>query len=326
MVISATYFDGKTSRGHAVELSVQSGMAVIGGRVQRQCPLVDLRVSERMRHAGRKVTFPDGAYLEILDDVAFNALLDTTGHRDSMVVRIQQSWRGALLACLITVAVLLLGYLYGLPAIAKVAAGMLPPAVERAIGHEALRFLDTRMLGPSALPAKRRDAIAARFAALAPPNGAPPFHIVFRSSGAGPNAFALPPDQIVLTDEIVTLIDDEDGLKGILAHELGHLHERHLTRQIIQTSAVSAVAAALVGDVSSVVAGIPAMMLYLKYSRDAEREADDYAIAMLKANGISPAALASAFEKLERKTGEPSPYLSSHPPADERIERIRNAR
>ncbi|WP_336493096.1 M48 family metalloprotease, partial [Methylobacterium nigriterrae] len=68
------------------------------------------------------------------------------------------------------------------------------------------------------------------------------------------------------------------------------------------------------------------MMLYLKYSRDAEREADDYAIAMLKANGVSPAALASAFEKLERKTGEPSPYLSSHPPADERIERIRNAR
>jgi predicted Zn-dependent protease len=232
-----------------------------------------------------------------------------------------------LAACAITVAVLLLGYLYGLPAIAKIAARMLPQSAERAIGREALRFLDKQMLGPSVLPAAQRDAIAARFALLAPPpNGAPPFHIVFRSSSVGPNAFALPPDRIVVTDEIVALIDDDDGLKGILAHELGHLHERHLTRQIIQTSAVGAVAGALVGDISSLVAGIPTMMLYLKYSRDAEREADDYAVAMLKANGIAPAALASAFEKLKKAAGEPPPYLSSHPSAEERIERIRNTR
>jgi Zn-dependent protease with chaperone function len=327
MAIPATYFDGRTSRGHAAELSVQAGVAIVSGDMQRQCPLSDLRVSERTRHAARKVTFPDGAYLEIGDDKAFRDLLDTTGHRDSMVVRMQQSWRGALAACAITVAVLLLGYLYGLPAIAKIAARMLPQSAERAIGREALRFLDKQMLGPSVLPAAQRDAIAARFALLAPPpNGAPPFHIVFRSSSVGPNAFALPPDRIVVTDEIVALIDDDDGLEGILAHELGHLRGRHLTRQIIQTSAVGAVAGALVGDISSLVAGIPTMMLYLKYSRDAEREADDYAVAMLKANGIAPAALASAFEKLKKAAGEPPPYLSSHPSAEERIERIRNTR
>lgn len=327
MAIPATYFDGKTSRGHSVKLSVQSGMAIIGGDVQRQCPLLELHVSERMRNAGRKVTFPDGAYLEIDDSTAFDKLLDETGHRDSFVVRLQQSGRGALVACAVTVTVLLMGYLYGLPVIAKLAAKLLPPAVERAIGRETLHFLDSRMLAPTGLPVEQRKAIIAHFASLAPLHpDSPRYEIVFRKSRVGPNAFALPSGQIVLTDDIVALMGDGDGLMGILAHELGHLHEHHLTRQIIQTSAVGAVTAALFGDVSSLVAGIPTMMLYMKYSRDAEREADDYAVAMLKVNDISPMTLASAFEKLEQKTGRPSPYLSTHPPADERIERIRHAR
>jgi Zn-dependent protease with chaperone function len=327
MGIPAIYFDGKTSRRFAVQLSVESGIAVVTGEAQRKCPLTELRVSERMRNADRKVTFPDGAYLEIGDTAAFTKLLSETGHRDSLVVRLQQSGRGALVACAITIAVLLAGYLYGLPIIAKFAAKLLPPAAEHAIGRETLHFLDSRMLAPSELPIEQRKAIIARFASLATPRPeAPRYDIVFRKSRVGPNAFALPSGQIVLTDEIVALMGNGDGLMGILAHELGHLHEHHLTRQIIQTSAVGAVTAALFGDVSSLVAGVPTMMLYMKYSRDAEREADDYAVAMLKANGISPMTLASAFEKLEQKTGRPSPYLSSHPPAEERIERIRNAR
>jgi len=327
MGIPAIYFDGKTSRRLAVRLSVESGIAIVTGEAQRQCPLTELHVSERMRNADRKVTFPDGAYLEIGDSAAFDKLLEETGHRDSFVVRLQRSGRGALIACAITVAVLLTGYLYGLPVIAKLAAKLLPPAAERAIGRETLQFLDSRMLAPSKLPAEQREAIIARFASLTAPHpAAPRYDIIFRKSQIGPNAFALPSGQIVLTDDIIALVGDGDGLMGILAHELGHLHEHHLTRQIIQTSAVGAVSAVLFGDVSSLVAGIPTMMLYMKYSRDAEREADDYAVAMLQANGISPTALALAFEKLEQKTGQSSSYLSSHPSPEERIKRIRNAR
>jgi predicted Zn-dependent protease len=82
----------------------------------------------------------------------------------------------------------------------------------------------------------------------------------------------------------------------------------------------------LFGDVSAVIANIPTVMLDMRYSRDAEREADDYAIAMLKANGIDLSGLITAFAKLETEGGGGSaPYLSSHPPASERIERIRRA-
>ena len=104
--VAARYFDGKTSRLHRVTLTVADGVAHLSGTVERSAPLAGLRVSERARHAARKVSFEDGAWLEIDDRAAFDQLLAATGHRDSHVVRAQQSWRGVLLALAVTVVVL----------------------------------------------------------------------------------------------------------------------------------------------------------------------------------------------------------------------------
>jgi Zn-dependent protease with chaperone function len=326
--IAASYFDGKTSRIHRVTLSVDdAGMATISGDAERHSSIAELRVSERTRSGRRKVTFPDDAYLEIDDAPEFDALLAATGYRDSAVVRMQQSWRNALIGLLITIAVLVLGYLYALPLASEIIAKALPQSVERSIGEGALEFLDTRIFAPSELPAARRDAITKRFAALMPPReGAPSYEIVFRKSRIGPNAFALPSGQIVLTDELVTMMGDDEQIVGVLAHELGHLHERHLMRRIVQSSAIGAIVTVIFGDASAVIANIPTVLLDMKYSRDAEREADDYAIAMLKANGLNVSHMADGFEKLNAKGDDGlSPYLSSHPPTSERIAHIRAA-
>src|SRR5207249_1872672 len=98
----------------------------IRGDAERQCPLSDLRVSERVARAARKVTFPDGAYLEIADNAAFNELLSNTGHQDSIVVRMQQSWRATLQVTVLLLALLVLGYLYVLPAASGWVANALP--------------------------------------------------------------------------------------------------------------------------------------------------------------------------------------------------------
>lgn len=324
--IPANYFDGKTSRRHAVTLSVSGGMLVLAGEVERQTPLEELRVSERMKNAPRRVTFSDEAYAEVLDNAAFNELLAGTGFRDSAVVGMQQSWRYAMAACILMLAVLGLLYVYGLPAVSEAVAKALPESVQRKIGAETLELLDRGMMAESKLPQAQKRALVDRFKRLATPKeGAPQYEILFRKSKIGPNAFALPSGQIILTDEIIELAGNDDAVMGILAHELGHLHERHLMRRIIQGSAIGAAAAALFGDVSSILVSLPALVLDLKYSRDAEREADRYAVAMLKVNGISAMHLADAFEKLGEKSGEPPPYLSSHPPTAERIDAFRRA-
>jgi Zn-dependent protease with chaperone function len=328
MQVAAHYFDGKTSRRHAVTLEVEQGIAHVRGEVERSSPIAQLRVSERFNRAARKVTFPDGAYLEVLDREAFAALLHATRHRDTLVVRIQQNWRATLAAAAALVLVVAASYVWLLPLAAEAAAKALPVEVDRKVGIGTLDFLDRHVMAPTALPAARREAIVARFKAMAAPlPEAPPFEILFRKSRIGPNAFALPSGQIVVTDEIVQLLDDDDALMGVLAHELGHVHQRHLMRRLIQSSAVAAVATVLFGDVSAVLANIPTLLLDMKYSRDIETEADDYAIAMFQANGMPRQKLAYVFEKLDDKGhGAIAPYLSSHPSSQERIRHILGAR
>jgi predicted Zn-dependent protease len=323
--VAARYFDGRTSRLHRVTLEVVDGVARLDGEVRREAPLAQLRVSERSR-AVRKVTFPDGAFLEIEDLPGFERLLRVTGHNDSMLVRLQQSWRAVLAATGATAALLLLGYLYALPGVAGWIAAALPEQAERQLGNGVLQVLDGRILHPSKLASARQQELRRRFAALVPPEaGAPTWQLLFRSSPMGPNAFALPSGDIVMTDQLLVLLNDEQAVMGVLAHELGHLHRRHMTRRIIQSSAVAATTALVFGDISSIMTTLPTLALDLKYSRDAEREADDYAIAMLRHNGIALDHLADAFARLDKYAGSQSPYLSSHPAIADRIARVRTA-
>ncbi|RXZ38168.1 Zn-dependent protease [Oxalobacteraceae bacterium CAVE-383] len=326
--IEALYFDGRSSRPHRVALSVDGGTARLSGDVQRDCELAALRVSERFRHAGRKVTYPDGAYLEIAaaDSPRFNALLDATHFDESPVVRAQHNWRMALGALAGVVLLLAFGYFYLLPAASKLIADNLPLSVDRRIGDGALALLDRHVLQPSALPLARQQAIIERFNALAPPGGTGPVHgykILFRKSILGPNAFTLPSGEIVMTDSLIALLKDDDSIMGVLAHELGHVHGRHLMRRLIQGSVIGGGVTLLFGDVSVVAANMSALLLDMHYSREAEREADDYAIAIFKTNGIPLSKLADVFEKLGHQGEEPIPYLASHPSSKERIAHIR---
>ncbi len=86
---------------------IDAGIVCISGEVQRQEPLTKLCVSERISGAARKITFADGAYLDIADNDFFTTLLTSNVYHDSLVVSMQQSWRTTLQEN----AALILGYL-----------------------------------------------------------------------------------------------------------------------------------------------------------------------------------------------------------------------
>ena len=326
--LAAAYFDGVTSRRHRVTLVVEEGIASIVGEVERQCALAELRVSEASRHGARIVTYPDGAYLEIEDKAAFSRLLASTGHRGALVARLQQSWRATLLAAAGMAIALLLLWRFALPLVADMVAAAVPASVEQALGKRVLEELDQRYFAASALPQSEQQRIAAQFAQLASAlDGAPPYRLLFRKSRIGPNALALPSGQIVLTDELVRRLgDDSEALMGVLAHELGHLQQRHLMRRVVHATATGAAAMALFGDASAMLATVPAVLLDLKYSRGAELEADDFAAGLMKAAGLDPARLAVALERLAGDGGRSEGYLSSHPATGERVVRLRGGR
>lgn len=324
-MLTGRYFDGHSSRLHRVTLTVSGDTATLSGDVERSCPLRELRVSERSTHAVRKVTFPDEACFEPDDRAAFDALLDATGHRDGVVVRMQRNWRTVLATFAGTVAVLVPGYLVGLPLAADYIAQAMPASVERKMGQGLLELMDQRMLQPSELEAARRQRLAASFARLrAPHAGAPSYQLQFRKSNIGPNAFAMPSGDIVLTDELVHALPDDGAVLAVLAHELGHLHRRHMSRRIIQGSVVAATGGLMFGDVNGMVSTASAMLLDLNYSRDAEYEADDYAADMLQHNGLPLRSLEQVFATLSREgKGPSSAYLSTHPLNEDRLARLR---
>lgn len=327
--VSARYFDGRTSRGRAVRLSVSDGtLAVDGDDIARRVALGEVRVSEPLTHAPRIVTFADAAFCEIADNSAFARILSDSGHRDSFVVAWQNRWRGAAIALVALIAVLFIGYRWVLPVVAELAALKVPLHWEEGLGREATAFLEKRIFSPTQLSSEKREAIVKRFDQIAPSDGRE-YEIRFRASKIGPNALALPGGVIYVTDDLIELAPDDDAVLGVLAHELGHIEQRHLMRRLFASAAVGATAAVLFGDVSTVLAALPAILIELDYSRAMEREADSYAIDLLRANGISTSSIATLFDRMQdahekRRPGNNWPaYLSTHPPTPERVELFR---
>jgi Zn-dependent protease with chaperone function len=338
MSLSADYFDGKSSRRQACSLRcTHEGVELLDaqGLLMRRAAWSEVEVSERSRHTPRQLAFADGAYAQAHDALALDDELKRTlyahgGKRESWVVRAQQSWRLSAYALLATGLLLAAAYLWGLPMFARAAAAVAPQSLERDLGEHALKSMSSKMMAPSELPEARqaelRAALAAAVERVKRQRGAaearmPEYRLEFRKSQIGPNAFALPGGIVVMTDELVKIAPSDDGIVAVLAHELGHVEHRHGLRSVIAVSMLGFVSAALLGDVSSIAAAVPALLGQLKYSRDFEREADAYALAFMREAGVAPAEMVRMFIALRnaRPGGESVEYLQSHPLTEDRI-------
>lgn len=141
------------------------------------------------------------------------------------------------------------------------------------------------------------------------------------------NAAALPARQIVLFRPILTTVESPDELAGILAHEIAHVRERHVTAALIRQFGVGMLSSLVGGNVGGQVDGF----VSLGFTRRAEREADDRAIDRLRSAQISPAPTARFFARLSEEEGgmgsfRPAlAYLSTHPLSDDREKLFRTA-
>lgn len=298
-MINATYFDGQSSRRQPVELLIHKRIvAIIGPDVRRSVRLSRIDVSEPLEHAPRILRLPGGGFVES-SDPGLERLLRKNGYREPRVVKWQRNWPLSLLALVSLLALLVAGYQWGLPWAADTVAQHLPAAIEKKIGDGEWRLIDNVYMEASRLDEAEQARLRKMFAALRQPRGEKtPYRLEFRYSKVGPNAFALPNGVIVLTDQLVTLAQDDLAVMGVLGHELGHLQRRHSLRRLLQAVGVGMAVNLVIGDVSSALATMPTFLLDQKYSRDFERESDQYAIDMMRANGLPLSPMAQLFEKM----------------------------
>ena len=335
MSVAAVHYDGKTSRRSAVELDFDgASIRVLGSGVERAWPWAEVRISSRVGNTSRHLDFPDGSQCETADNDAIDAWLAAQpGASRFSVHRIERRLRYALAAVALTGIAVWLGFAYGIPALAKQVAFRLPASTERLIGADALRALDQTLLGPSTLPSGRAAQLQKLFSGVtADLEGASSYRLELRAGRRlGANALALPSGIIVMTDELVALADDDRQLVAVLAHELGHMRQRHALRSVLQNSTAAVLFAVAVGDLTSVTsfaAALPTMLLQAKYSREFETEADEFALAYLAKKGIAPDAFSALLERLQRAEGATAglDYFSTNPATRERVERSRAKR
>ena len=150
------------------------------------------------------------------------------------------------------------------------------------------------------------------------------------------NAFALPGGYFGVHLGLIGLVANRDELASVLAHELTHVTQRHISRSITQQGRQTPVmiAAMILGAVAArknpdavnaVITGSQAVAIQgqLNFSRDMEREADRLGMGLMQPAGFAPQGFIGMFEKLQQSARLSDsgnfPYLRSHPMTTERM-------
>jgi len=146
------------------------------------------------------------------------------------------------------------------------------------------------------------------------------------------NAFALPGGPIFVHTGLLRAADNEAQMAGVLAHEISHVALRHATNQaskanLIQLPAILAGVAigqeSMAAQLGQMGLGLGLNAVMLKYSRDAESQADALGTRILHDAGYNPIGMADFFEKLAAEGGQRAPqFLSSHPDPGNRTQAV----
>lgn len=329
-VIPARYYDGKTSAPHqvAIEITPDHTLCLYSGNQRTSLALDQVKIAPRLGSVPRRISLPDGAILTIADNDALDAQLRRYGRpAGTWLHRLESHWYWVCLALLGVLGLSWLFVTFGFPALARKVAYALPGSVHEAIGTEGLRLLDRVLLRPSTLSPQRQAELQAIFTQVAQEAGnGQRLRLVLRTGNRiGANALALPAGIVILTDELVAVAQHDEELLAVLAHEVGHVAHRHALRRLLQNSWVAMLVMALTGDVSTASAlatTIPTLLVQTRYSRQFEREADEYAYAYLARHGISGQRLGALLTRLAALSDQPSgllQYFATHPATKERV-------
>lgn len=339
---TARYFDGRTARPRNVRISIAAdGISIYrdGGVFIAAWPADRVVLPERPRRDEPVIVGLDEttSRIAIDDPSATQALLDAfpRAHR-----RVRTNRRGAIKiaawsAGAIAAAALLVTVI--IPLLSAQLARQTPDAIKHRIGAAALEQVVELI---AYLPGENRRAaycvdgngvaILRRledriFAGMADP---PEIRLI-AVKAALVNAFALPGGYVVVTEGLLENAESPDEVAGVIAHEIGHVVYDHPTQAIFRTTAVSLLVSAVIGDFTGgvLIGAVAEWAINSSYSRDAEREADDFAIERLNETGIGGAGLIRFFERLLAAEGPKEEgamnFVSTHPPTPERIARIR---
>ncbi|MCP4265770.1 MAG: M48 family metallopeptidase [Candidatus Brocadiaceae bacterium] len=329
--LEGSYYDGKVPIAHPALLVLgDNEVTLTSGDTTLTYELNKLRVTPRTGHADRFITLSDGGQYQCTDQPILDRLPQEI-RSEGLVAWFENRISIVVASAAIIICALLIGYFFGLPVVGENIAKQISIETAASLGDHVLAWFDNnKWFNTSHIKQDQQDSITNKFNKLHEGlSMSPHIKLEFRcSERIGPNAFALPGGTIVITDQMIEIADSKEEILAILAHEIGHAELRHCIREIVQGSVVALVATTITADAASLsaaVTGLPVIMAQTKYSRDFERESDEFAFHLLTRNHISTEAFASIMERLDKdnKSIDKLSFVSTHPVTYKRIERAR---
>ena len=336
----ARYNDGRSAKRFDVDVGLEpEGLSIKGMGVTAFWPYDRIvALDEAFRGAPFRLAI-DGGEARLTcerEDVPSN-LFDLAPR--TARARKKSRWKGSakvLTGMVAAVIVLTLFLVVALPKLSRWSAMLVPVSWEVAIGEAVFGQIVTLL---STVSDKDRLEVCVA------PNGAAalatitdrlgdvvesPYRFKFHVLDHGMvNAFALPGGTIVVFRGLIEFVDSPDELAGIIAHEMGHVVERHSMEKLMEQLGLGFFFGMLLGDVSTgAVALSGEVLLSLSFSRQAEGEADDLALEYLGRAGLDARPLGDFFSRLQALYGSAGDWpriVSTHPPSGERASKFRNA-
>ena len=141
------------------------------------------------------------------------------------------------------------------------------------------------------------------------------------------NAFALSGGTIVVYAALLEKIENESQLLALIGHEISHIENRHVLKNVTRNLSGAIFISVLFGDISginTVLAENAHLFSQLSFTRSLEKEADIYGLKIMRDNQVDPYGMSGLFAILKKETTFSMPtYLSNHPMLEDRIEYTR---
>lgn len=146
------------------------------------------------------------------------------------------------------------------------------------------------------------------------------------------NAFALPGGQVFITYALLSRLESNGQLAGVLGHEIGHVIARHSAQRLAKQNLTQGlINAVLVGSESystAQTAAVIGQMVNMSYGREDELESDDLGVRFMSEAGYDPRGMIRVMEILAEASGggqrQPE-FFSTHPNPENRIQKIEHA-
>ncbi len=332
---AGTYFDGETARAHRVEVEIGTGALGIYGRAG-QMAVWDYETLRRVPGTSREpgmieVTeaFGTDARLRLEERGAVRALraahpkVDKRRPANRSAVARALGWTGAAIGAMAFIV------LVAIPALAPQIAAMIPQEREVALGGQVEDLIESvGLIGPTCTGAAGRAALDKMTAKL---TDGLDLRIPVRADVVQAdliNAVALPGGRVLIFEPLLKQANSADEIAGVLGHEIGHVQIGHPMEGAVRSSASAGVIGLFFGDFmgAGVMAGFAEQFMNASHTREAEREADTFAIARMTAANAGTDDMADFFVRMRDQHGEGGlfgGYMASHPSFSEREATLR---